>query len=140
MRPDERLPTKRTLSSGSRVPPAVTRTRRPASDPGASSCSTRAAISCRLGEPADAPLALGHLALVGADELDAARDAASRRSRASPALAHMRGFIAGATSTGPRCASAASVRTLSAIPCASFASVFAVHGATTSRSARVRCS
>ena len=43
----------------------------------------------------------------------------------------MRGFIAGATSTGPRCASAASVRTLSASPCASFASVFAVHGATT---------
>ena len=53
--------------------------------------------------------------------------------------AHMRWFIAGATSTGPRCASAASVRTLSAIPCASFASVFAVHGATTSRSACSRC-
>ena len=45
MRPDERLPTNRTLSSGSRVPPAVTSTRLPASDPGASSCSTRAAIS-----------------------------------------------------------------------------------------------
>ena len=43
---------------------------------------------------------------------------------------HMRGFIAGATSIGPRCASAASVSTLSASPCASFASVFAVHGAT----------
>ena len=53
--------------------------------------------------------------------------------------AHMRGFMAGATSTGPRCASAASVSTLSAMPCASFASVFAVQGATTSRSARVRC-
>ena len=51
---------------------------------------------------------------------------------------HMRGFIAGATSVGPRCASAASVRTLSASPCASFASVFAVQGATSSRSARVR--
>ena len=42
----------------------------------------------------------------------------------------MRGFIAGATSVGPRCASAASVRTLSASPCASFAIVFAVAGAT----------
>ena len=51
----------------------------------------------------------------------------------------MRGFIAGATSTGPRWARAASVSTLSAIPWASFASVFAVQGATTSRSARVRC-
>ena len=40
----------------------------------------------------------------------------------------MRGFIAGATRTGPRCASAASVSTLSASPCASFASVFAVSG------------
>ena len=54
-------------------------------------------------------------------------------------LAHMRGFIAGATRNGPRCASAASVRTLSASPCASFASVFAVSGATTSRSACARC-
>ena len=33
MRPDERLPRKRTASSGSRVPPAVTSTRRPASLP-----------------------------------------------------------------------------------------------------------
>ena len=40
----------------------------------------------------------------------------------------MRGFIAGATSTGPRWASAASVSRLSASPWASFASVFAVHG------------
>ena len=52
---------------------------------------------------------------------------------------HMRGFIAGATSTGPRCASAASVRTLSARPCASFASVFAESGATTRTSASARC-
>ena len=43
--PDERLPTKRTASSGSRVPPAVTSTRLPARLPGASSCSARRAIS-----------------------------------------------------------------------------------------------
>jgi hypothetical protein len=40
----------------------------------------------------------------------------------------MRWFIAGAASTGPSSASAASVRTLSARPCASFASVFALRG------------
>ncbi len=44
---------------------------------------------------------------------------------------HMRTFIAGATSSGPSCASAASTTTLSAIPCASFARVFAVSGAIT---------
>src|SRR5579884_133459 len=80
----------------------------------------------RLGHPPDAPLALGRLALVRPDERVAGCD-------------HMRGFIAGARSTGPRCASAASVSVLSARPCASFASVLAVHGATTSKSARVRC-
>ena len=44
---------------------------------------------------------------------------------------HMRGFIAGATSTGPRWASAASVSTSSASPYASLAIVFAVSGAIT---------
>ena len=52
--------------------------------------------------------------------------------------AHMRGFIAGASTTGPVCASAASVSTESASPWASLASVFAVSGATASTSARVR--
>ena len=42
---------------------------------------------------------------------------------------HMRTFIAGATTSGPGAASALCVTTLSARPCASFASVFAVHGA-----------
>ena len=90
----------------------------------------------RLGHPPHAELALGELALVRARS---ARRLAPRSVAAFACVAgcsHMRGFIAGATSTGPRCASAASVRTLSAMPCASFASVFAVHGATTSRSAR----
>ena len=78
------------------------------------------------------------LALLRADQLDAAR-AQHRRVRLRRRCSHMRGFIAGATSIGPRCASAASVSTLSASPCASFASVFAVSGAITSRSARSRC-
>ena len=37
-----------------------------------------------LGHPPDPPLTLGGLALVGTDELDAARDATSRRWHASP--------------------------------------------------------
>ena len=55
---------------------------------------------------------------------------------------HMRTFIAGATTSRPASASADSVSTLSASPCASFASVFAEHGATTiTRAARAasRC-
>src|SRR5918992_2137367 len=46
--------------------------------------------------------------------------------------------MAGARRTAPECASAAPVTMLSARPCASLASVLAVHGATTSRSARRR--
>ena len=52
---------------------------------------------------------------------------------------HMRTFIAGATKTSPRKASASCVSTLSASPCASLASVFADSGAITSRSASIRC-
>ena len=74
MRPDERLPTKRAASSGSRVPPAVTSTRLPARLPGVRAAARRARDLGRLGHPAHAPLALGRLALVGPDELDAARE------------------------------------------------------------------
>ena len=65
---------------------------------------------------------------------------ARRRSAFScvAGCSHMRTFIAGAASTGPRKASTACVRTLSASPFASFASVFAVSGASTSRSASTR--
>ena len=76
---------------------------------GASSCSTRAGDLAGLGHPAHAPLALGRLALVGPDELDAAGARASRRSRGSPGAPTCAGSSPGATSTGPRWASAASV-------------------------------
>ena len=49
----------------------------------------------------------------------------------------MRTFIAGATTTGPSCASAASVRRSSASPWASRASELAVSGATTSMTSPV---
>ena len=58
MRPDERLPTKRTASIGSRVPPAVTSTRRPSRSFGAAASAglDRGEDLRRLGQPADAPL------------------------------------------------------------------------------------
>ena len=74
MRPDERLPTKRTASIGSRVPPAEIRMRLPASGPvPASSSSAGADDVLRLRHPPHAELALGRLALVGPDQHDAAR-------------------------------------------------------------------
>ena len=74
MRPDERLPTKRTASIGSRVPPAETRTRFPRSGPWPARRSSAARDDLvRLGHPPHAELAFGGLALVGADEHDAAR-------------------------------------------------------------------
>src|SRR3954447_19000324 len=51
----------------------------------------------------------------------------------------MRGFIAGAATTGPSKARAVCERTLSASPCASFPSVLAESGAITNTSAPVRC-
>src|SRR3954451_18618896 len=80
IRPDERLPRKRTASSGSRVPPAGASTRRPAPAPpprGDDHAPPRPRAhrpERRLaggedrggfGEPPDSPLALGQLALVG---------------------------------------------------------------------------
>ncbi len=74
MRPDERLPTKRTASIGSRVPPAEMSTRLPRSGPLPGEQILGGAHDVlRLGHPSDAELALRRLALVGADEHDAAR-------------------------------------------------------------------
>ncbi len=144
MRPEERLPRKRTASNGSRVPPALTSTCAPARGlgvavaPSPSSASIRRAISSgsvirpsptspSASSPASGPMS------------------STPRSRNVSAFAwvaacsHIRVFIAGAARIGPRWASAASVRTSSASPWASFAIVFAVSGAITSRSARSRC-
>ena len=106
MRPDERLPTKRTASSGSRVPPAETSDappaqRAPLRRAPASIRSTAAAISSGSAmRPAPtSPSASSPSA--GPDELDAARAQASRRSARVAGCSHMRTFIAGATSTGP---------------------------------------
>ena len=73
MRPEERLPTKRTASSGSRVPPALTSTRfgkRPVPRAGASSTARKISSGSDIRPTPRAPL--GSLAFVGADQLDAA--------------------------------------------------------------------
>ena len=65
---------KRTLSSGSRVPPAVTRTRRPSSDPAPRALEELlAAVEdlFRLRHPPRAGLALGQRTLRRSDDLDA---------------------------------------------------------------------
>ena len=86
MRPEERLPTKRTASSGSRVPPAVTSTCLPreASRPWTVGQPEQLldALEDLLGlrHPPHSELALGRLALVGADQLHPAL-AESRRVR-----------------------------------------------------------
>ncbi len=139
IRPDDLLPTKRTSSTGSRVPPAVTRTRRPRSDPsaGASSASARETISTGSAMRPIPTSPSASSPLTGPTTCTP-RSCSVRRLACVAACSHMPVFIAGATSVGPRCASAASVRRSSASPCARRARVWAVSGATTSRSARCR--
>ena len=124
IRPDERLPTKRTASIGSRVPPAVTSTRRPTSSgerrgrgrPASAPRSPRAARRARAGarRPPRRPRPAGPLP---------GSSTATPRARSVATFAcvagcsHMRSFIAGATSSGQVAASAALVSRLSARPC-----------------------
>ena len=132
MRPDERLPTKRTASIGSRVPPAVTSTfaARRASPPTRSARLDRRQQLRRLRQPADPELARR------AQRTRARLAAPSRRARAAS-----RGSPAWPDARTSRCSwperrsavagtpSAAAVSRLSACPCASLASVCADAGA-----------
>ena len=141
MRPDDRLPTYRTASSGSRVPPAETTTRLPRS--GLVACerrssSTRSRMSSGSAiRPIPSSPSASSPSTGPTNSTSRARSVATFACVAS--CVHIRVFIAGATSTGPACASAASVSRSSASPWAKRARVFAVSGATTSRSARRRC-
>ena len=76
--------------------------------PGASSCSTRAAISSgsAMRPTPHSPSAVSPSS--GPTSSTPRASSVSAFARVA-GCAHMRGFIAGATSTGPRCASAASV-------------------------------
>ncbi len=136
MRPLERLPTKRTASMGSRVPPAVTSTRRPSQGPAVIGPRPRAASIAARTTAGSARRPIPHSPW----EPSRPSVGATRRTPRSWSVAtlacvagcsHMWTFIAGATSTGQVAASAAEVRRLSASPWASFARVFALAGATT---------
>ena len=138
MRPEERLPTKRTPSIGSRVPPAVTSTLRPrASAPAptalerspASTVSHAASNSAGSGRRPTPSRRASPGVRAGLDDLHARARAGARGWRASPGAP-----TCGCSSPGPRSAGSvaaerAAVSRLSARPCASFAIVFADAGA-----------
>ena len=133
--PLERLPRTRTGSSGSRVPPAVTRQRLPARSPRRPSsrrmCPIRASGSSMRPSP-PAPEAWRPLAGPATATPSSRRRATLRRVAG---WLHISVSIAGATSTGARVPSAVSASRSSASPCASRARVWAVAGAMASRSA-----
>ena len=126
---------KRTGSIGSCVGPDVTSTRLPAS--GSGRCSERLGGGGdlqRLGHAAETRFAaLGHLAGIGTDDVDAV-GASCARLRCVALAAHMRGFIAGASRIGLSVASSTAVARSSAWPPAILAIRSAVAGATTMRS------
>ena len=96
---------KRTGSIGSRVPPAVTSTRRPSQgrSAGGQRRLDRGEQALGLGQAAHAVLAArGERALLRLDHGDAAL-AQRRQVRLGRGVAYMRSFIAGATSARRRC-------------------------------------
>jgi len=139
MRPDERLPTKRTASIGSRVPPAVTRTFSPSSEPPAVA-PTRASIAASSSEGSGrrpTPHSPGEpSAPVPGSSTSAPRARRVSRFARVAAFSYIASFMAGATISGRRHASAAAVSRLSAWPWASLAIVLADAGAIMNRSAR----
>ncbi len=133
--PEERLPTKRTGSIGSRVPPAVTSTRQPARAPPPRAFSRAAKISSGstmrpgpLSPPARGPLAGPTIVTPSAS-----REARLRRVAGCD---HISLCIAGATTTGTRAASTTAESRSSLRPWASRAMVAAVAGAMHTASAQ----
>ena len=122
---------KRTLSIGSRVPPALTSTRSPLqrTRPRRSRRSHASEQLRGLREPADALLALGGEPPVPGLDDTRAPLAQRRRFACVAGCSYMRLFIAGAITSGQRAASAQLVSRLSAMPAASLAIVFAEAGA-----------
>ncbi len=136
--PEERLPRNRTGSSGSRVPPALTTTWRPArSGPAAPRASTRRQISN--SSPGSGSLPLPVSTPVSRPTAGSITTAPRRRSTATfsrvAGCSHISVCIAGAKTTGQRAVSRVFVSRSSARPWAAFASRSAVAGATITRSA-----
>ena len=127
---------KRTLSIGSRVPPAVTSTPTPDQVGGVSSAS-QTAISCAGSGSRPIPYSPCDPSSPSAGGMTVTpRLERSWRFAWVAGCRYMRLFIAGATATGHAAASAAVVSRLSAWPLASLAIVFALAGAIKNRSAR----
>ena len=139
IRPEDRLPTKRTASIGSRVPPAVTSTDRPSSSPppAAPSADSTAASSSGGSGSRPIPHSPGEPSapVPGSSTVAPRARSVSRLARVA-ACSYIASFIAGATSSGRRQASAAAHSRLSACPAASLAIVLADAGATRKTSAR----
>src|SRR5258705_8698139 len=137
--PEDRLPRYRTGSSGSRVPPAVTTTCRPASEASAAvprrntRCAT-SKISTGSGSrplPVSAPVSRPEAGSITITPRD--RSVATFATVAG--CSHISVCIAGTSTTGQRAVSSVFVSRSSASPCAALASRSAVAGATTTRSA-----
>ncbi len=132
IRPLERLPMKRTGSIGSRVPPAVTRTRNPSQgfSPAGSAASTRAS-SCPGSGRRPRPYSPREASLPSSGSITSIpRPRRVSRLAWVAASAYMRPFIAGATSRGAVQARKEVVSIESAAPLASLATVLAEAGAT----------
>ena len=102
--PDERLPTKRTASIGSRVPPAVTSTVRPAKSCGVSAASTAATMSAGSAMRPDptSPPASGPST---GPTIRTPRAASTATLSWTDGCSHISVCMAGATTTGARVAS-----------------------------------
>ena len=121
---------KRTASIGSRVPPAVIRTLSPSrSRGGGASAASIAASSAGGSGSRPIPHSPGEpSAPVPGSSTVAPRSRSTARLACVAGCSYIAWFIAGATSSGPRKASAIAVSRLSAAPAASLAIVFADAG------------
>ncbi len=126
----------RTGSIGSCVPPAVTTIRRPARSCRRPSNRTAASKSRSIGTSRPMPLIPEASGPVSGPTRCAPRARRVATFAATAGCSHMKWFIAGARTSGALVASAESETISSAMPCANFASISAVAGATTKRSAR----
>ena len=132
IRPEERLPMKRTGSIGSRVPPAETSTRRPSQGPiGPGAACSIASSSARGSGNLPTPCSPREASAPSSGSITVMpRCRSVARLACVAASRYIRSFIAGATSRGASQARNDVVSIESAIPAASLAMVFADAGAT----------
>jgi hypothetical protein len=136
--PDERLPMKRTGSIGSRVPPAVTTTRRPDRSSGLPARRSRPSAAAKISGGSGSrplPVSLPVSRPTAGSSTIAPRDRSVATFARVAGCSHISVCIAGAYRVGQRAVSSVFVRRSSARPFAARASRSAVAGATTTREA-----